>query len=100
MNPTFDGSIQLENDHKRSTDDVAQDLRKNLRTSPVLKYKINSGSSGISGDDNRSVQFVVRGNKSYRELKDVAHIMTASLYSSGKIMGVTSKYEGHRRFYC
>lgn len=94
VNPTFDGSIQLENDHKRSTDDVAQDLRKKFEDITGIEIKINSGSSGISGDDNRSVQFVVRGNKSYRELKDIAHNMTASLYSSGKIMGVTSEIRG------
>ena len=94
VNPTFDGSIQLKEDRKRSTDEITQELRKQFEDITGIETKINSGSSGISGDDNRAVQFVVRGNKSYRELKDIAHNMTASLYMSGKVMAVTSEIRG------
>ena len=94
VNPTFDGSIQLKNDRQRTTDEITQEIRKKLEEITGIEVKINSGSSGISGDDNRAVQFVIRGNKSYRELKDIAHNMTASLYMSGKIMAVTSEIRG------
>ncbi|RZI46129.1 efflux RND transporter permease subunit [Candidatus Finniella inopinata] len=94
VNPTFDGSIQLKPDRKRTTDEITLDLRKQFEDITGIEIKINSGSSGISGDDNRAVQFVLRGNKSYRELKDIAHNMTASLYASQKVMGVTSEIRG------
>ncbi len=94
VNPTFDGSIQLKADRVRSTDEITQELRKKFEEITGVEAKINSGSSGISGDDNRAVQFVVRGNKSYRELKDIAHNMTASLYMSGKVLAVTSEIRG------
>jgi multidrug efflux pump len=94
VNPTFDGSIQLKNDRDRTTDEVTQELRKKFEDISGIEIKINSGSSGISGDDTRAVQFVIRGNKTYRELKDVAHNITAALYMSGKVMGVTSEIRG------
>lgn len=94
VNPTFDGSIQLKNDRGRTTDEVTQEIRKQFEDISGIEIKINSGSSGISGDDNRAVQFVIRGNKSYRELKDMAHNITAALYMSGKVLGVTSEIRG------
>ncbi len=94
INPTFDATLQLKADRKRSTEEIANDLRKKTEDITGVEAKISSGSTGISGDDNRAVQFVVRGNKTYRELKDIAQSMTAHLYASGMVMGVTSEIRG------
>jgi len=94
VNPTFDVSLQLKGDRKRSTEEISNDVRKKCEEITGVEAKISSGSSGISGDDNRAVQFVVRGNKTYRELKDISQNMTAALYSSGIVMGVTSEIHG------
>jgi multidrug efflux pump len=94
INPTFDASIHLKADRKRSTDDIAADIRERMEAITGVDAKINSGSSGISGDDNRAVQFVILGNKTYRELKDIAQNITANLYASGMVMGVNSEIRG------
>jgi multidrug efflux pump len=94
INPTFDASIHLKSDRKRSTDDIATEIREKMEVITGVDAKINSGSSGISGDDNRAVQFVILGNKTYRELKDIAQNITANLYASGMVMGVNSEIRG------
>ncbi|MBY0281815.1 MAG: efflux RND transporter permease subunit [Alphaproteobacteria bacterium] len=94
INPTFDVSLQLKNDRKRSTEEISNDIRKKAEEITGVEAKVSSGSTGISGDDNRAVQFVVRGNKTYRELKDITQNLTANLYASGMILGVTSEIHG------
>ncbi len=94
INPTFDVSLQLKNDRKRSTEEISNEIRKKAEEITGVEAKVSSGSTGISGDDNRAVQFVVRGNKTYRELKDITQNLTSNLYASGMIMGVTSEIHG------
>lgn len=94
INPTFDTSIHLKSDRKRSTDEVADEIRDRMEQITGVDAKINSGSTGISGDDNRAVQFVVLGNKTYRELKDITQNMVSNLYASGMVLGVNSEIRG------
>ncbi|MHA1558450.1 MAG: efflux RND transporter permease subunit [Alphaproteobacteria bacterium] len=94
INPTFDMSIHLTKDRKRSTDDVVQELRSKMSNITGIEARINSSSSSVSGDDNQAVQFVVRGNKTYRELKDIAHNVTAYLYASGMVNAVLTEVRG------
>lgn len=99
INPTYDVNIQLNTGIKRSTEDVANEIRQKLETITGVEANVKSGGGGMSGDDARSVQFVVRGNKSYRELKDIAHLMSAYLYMSGKVSGVRSEIRGDTQDY-
>lgn len=93
LNPTYDISVQLKANPARPTEVVMEDLRKRLQDITGVDARLKSGSGGMSGDSN-IVQFVIRANKTYRELKDISQYMTSYLYMSGKVSSVTSDIRG------
>lgn len=82
-NPTFKGYITLKERSKRSSDEVAKEIAertKNLTGIEILT--IRAGTSGGSNADTE-VSFVVRGDKSHKELRDLAHNVGIEFKSTG-----------------
>jgi multidrug efflux pump len=70
-NPTFKGYIELKKDRKRSSEAVAEEVRiKFDEVTGVEVLKMQAGYGG-SGGDSSTVSFVVRGNKSHKELREL-----------------------------
>jgi multidrug efflux pump len=85
-NPSFDISVTLKKDRKMSTDEIGGEIKKFLHTLTGLEAKIRSTGE----EESRVVQFVVRGNKSHRELSEiVTHLVSLKLYAT-QIMGPIS----------
>ena len=93
-NPTFEGIIMLKDKREKSTDDVMQEIQNKANEVAGVDIRFTSGHGG-GGDDSRVVSFVVRGNKSHRELREVSTNLIREIYSSGIVQGVrsTSKNE-------
>lgn len=91
-NPTYDVSIQLNEDRSRTTEEIEKELSKRLKGIPGIEVKIDAGGSG--GDRSNMVEFVVQGNKSYREIKELSRVMTLALYSTDFVEGVLSSVHG------
>lgn len=88
-NPTYDVSMQLHENRKRTTKEVEQYLKAALAKVTGLEVKIDTGGGG-TGDSSNMVQFVVQTNKSYGELKAISSAMTQAVYASGITDGVLS----------
>lgn len=93
-NPTFEGSIQLKPmpQRKRSTEEVAAELRGYLSDITGVETRIDTGSSG--GDSGRMVDFVIRANKTIRELQDMTSNLLGELHGSGNFQAVFSDLRG------
>ncbi len=70
--------------HKRTTDEIIADLRKKFEVVTGLDLKIRTGGTS----ETNSVEFVIRGNKTQNELKDLTSLMVQALYQSGIVQGV------------
>lgn len=88
-NPTYDISIQLNEDRTRPTSYIEDDLRTRLREITGIESKIDAGSSG-GAERSNMVEFVVQTNKTYGELKGIAESMTRALYASDFVEAVFS----------
>ncbi len=88
-NPTFDISIRLRADRKRSTDDVVEQIQEIMNDITGIQGKVNS-STTTSGDNDNIIQFVIRANKTYRELRDIVENVSIDLYASSAIANVHS----------
>jgi multidrug efflux pump len=77
-NPTYDVFIQLADDRKRSTEEVEKALKTQLAGISGIEVKIETGS--VSGEKSNVVEFVVQGNKTYREVRELAENVTRRLY--------------------
>lgn len=93
-NPTFEGSIQLKSmtERNRSTEDVASELRGHISDITGVDTRIDTGASG--GDSGRSVDFVIRANKTMRELQDMTSNLLGELHNSGLFQAVFSDLRG------
>ncbi len=92
-NPTFEGTIQLKSkpERQRSTEEIATELRGYLTEITGIEVKIDTGvSEGSSG----RVDFVVRANKSIRELQDMSTNLWGELQNSGNFQAVFSDSRG------
>ena len=97
-NPTVDVMIELTEQkssilrslfsfvlkHEKTTDEIIDELRKKFETVTGLDPRIRSGNS----NDANVVEFVIRGNKSQAELKDLVHNVVQGLYQSGMVQSV------------
>lgn len=92
-NPTFKGSIQLKEDRERSTEHVAEFIRKQITSITGIEAKIDTGSSS-SDSGTSKVEFVVRGNKTYSELKSMVVNIVYDLNMSGKVQMVHTEIRG------
>lgn len=87
--PTFDISVQLAKG-SRPTDTIVELIREKIyKNITGVEANVKAGGSS-GGEDSRSVQFVVRGNKTYRELREVSMIVNHMLRNSHKIQDVRS----------
>ncbi len=93
-NPTFDTLIQLKEDKGRTTEEIVNELKPKLDEITGIEARIESASAGISGEKSRSVEFVIQGNKTYREIKEIAQRMSLFMHSSGIVDGMHSEIRG------
>jgi multidrug efflux pump len=91
-NPTYDVSIQLIENRARSTEEIEKLLSKELKNIPGIEAKIDTSGSG--GDRSNMVEFVVQGNKSYREVRELSRAVTLALYGTGFVEAVLSNVHG------
>lgn len=89
-NPTFDGVILLKDNRKRSTDEVMAEIKEKYNSVAGIDVRFASGMGGGGDDGSRTVNFVVRGNKSHRELREIASNLVHELYATGFVQGIRS----------
>lgn len=87
-NPTYDVSIQLKEDRDRSTAEIEAELRRKLAKITGISTKFEGG--GGSTDRSDLVEFVVGGNKTHREIKELSRLITNRLYGENNIAAVMS----------
>jgi len=87
-NPTYDVSIQLKEDRSRSTAEVEAELKEKLAKITGISVKFEG--SGGSSDRSDLVEFVIGGNKTHRELKELSRLITNKLYGERDIAAVLS----------
>jgi multidrug efflux pump len=89
-NPTFTGMITLRADKSRSSDDVAAEIASRLHNITGVDFqRIQAGIGGTAGSS-PEVQFVVRGNKTHKELRELARAVGLELKASGLATQVLS----------
>lgn len=89
-NPTFDGMIILKERCGKTTEQVINDLEERIKDASS-GIDIRFSAARGSGDDNaKIVYFVVRGNKSHRELREITGNLIRSIYASGIAKGMRS----------
>lgn len=98
-NPTFDGYIQLKPKDKRvrNTEEVAREIRDALEQITGIQVRIDTGSSSAGssgGGGSQIVDFVVRANKSFRELQDMYRNIYFMMLDSGMFNNVLSDIQG------
>lgn len=93
ISPTFDISVQCAAG-SRPTDEIVEQMRNQIySTITGVEANVKAGSSSGS-DDSRSVQFVIRGNKTYRELREISMLVNHMLRNSHKVFDVRSDIRG------
>lgn len=93
-NPSFDGFVILKERCGRTTEQVISELEEKVKNVSGIDIRFSAGRG--SGEDNaKIVSFVVRGNKSHRELRDITGNFIQSIYATGIAKGMrsTSKNE-------
>ncbi|GHS91157.1 membrane protein [Alphaproteobacteria bacterium] len=98
-NPTFKSVITLKSNRKRSSDAVVEEIRDKIRDITGIEFQgISTGSGGTSGAD-AEVDFVVRGNKSHKELRDLARAVGLEFRSSGMTKQILSAIQNDTEDY-
>ena len=99
-NPTVDVGIELTEHkssilrslisfvfpHEKTTENIIAELRKKFEKITGVEPRIRSGNS----NDANTVEFVIRGNKSQTELRDLTNNMVQDLYRSGIVSQIRS----------
>jgi multidrug efflux pump len=88
-NPSFEGVAILKNDSKRTTDEVLAEIERKGQQVSGIDVRFSSGRGG-SDDSSKVVTFVVRGNKSHRELRELTGSLSTEIYASGIVQGIRS----------
>jgi multidrug efflux pump len=98
-NPQFTGTLTLKANKGRSSDDVATEVDARLRNITGIDFqKIQAGISGAAGAAS-AVEFVVRGNKSHKELRELARTVGLQLRASGLVKTVLSELQNDTEDY-
>ncbi|MDR3285565.1 MAG: efflux RND transporter permease subunit [Holosporales bacterium] len=98
-NPTFTGIITLKADKERSSEEIANEISKRFRSITGIDFqRIQAGFGGASGGGSE-VQFVVRGNKSHKELRELARTVGLELKASGFVTQVLSEMQNDTEDY-
>lgn len=88
-NPTFEGVAIIKDKCGKSTEEIMQEVAKKADEVSGIDVRFSSGRGG--GDDSsRLVTFVVRGNKSHRELREISNNLISEIYASGITQGIRS----------
>ncbi|MDR2667380.1 MAG: efflux RND transporter permease subunit [Holosporales bacterium] len=88
-NPSFEGVAIMRNNCTKPTEEIMSHVSKKCDEISGTDVRFSSGRGG--GDDSsRMVSFVVRGNKSHRELREISNNLVTELYASGIVRGVRS----------
>lgn len=86
-NPSFEGTVILKDNCGRPTEDVMREIEEKCNEVSGIDVRFSAGRGG--GDDgSRAVYFVVRGNKSHRELREISSNLISEIYASGITSGV------------
>jgi multidrug efflux pump len=88
-NPAFEGVAILREEDGRATEEVLEQVRKESEEISGIDVRFSSGRGGMD-DSSKVVMFVVRGNKSHRELREITGSLSAELYASGIVSAVRS----------
>jgi multidrug efflux pump len=98
-NPSFKCHITLKKDKARSSDAIAAEIKDKVQDITGLDFQnIRAGHSGASGAD-ATVQFVVRGNKSHKELRDLAHAVGYEFRTSKMVGSVLTETQNDTEDY-
>jgi multidrug efflux pump len=91
-NPTFDGVFILKDNKKRTTDEIMEEIKQKYSAVAGVDARFISGTGGGGGDgdSSRSATFVVRGNKSQRELSEIAANLVKEIFAANFVLGVRS----------
>ncbi|MBR1943955.1 MAG: efflux RND transporter permease subunit [Alphaproteobacteria bacterium] len=88
-NPTFDGVVILKERCGKTTEQVIKEIEEKAKNVSGIDIRFSAGRG--SGEDNsKIVYFVVRGNKSHRELRDITSNLISAIYASGIVRGMRS----------
>jgi multidrug efflux pump len=88
-NPSFDGVAILKNRSGKKTEDVMKEIASKSEEVSGIDVKFSSGRGG-NDDSSKVVSFVVRGNKSHRELREISSNLSSEIYASGIVQGIRS----------
>jgi multidrug efflux pump len=93
-NPSFDGIAILKNDCNRPTEEVLAEIEQKSNQVSGIDVKFSSGRGG-SDDSSKVVTFVIRANKSFKEIRDWTANFISELYGTGTVQGIrtTAKSE-------
>ena len=88
-NPTFEGVAIIKDRSGRSTEEIMKQCERESDEVSGIAVRYTSGRGG--GDDSsRYVSFVVRGNKSHRELREISENLMNEILASGIAQSVRS----------
>lgn len=88
-NPTFEGVAIIKDRSGRTTEEIMKEVAAKSDEVSGVDVKFTSGRGG-DDDSSRYVSFVVRGNKSHRELREISDNFIAEIYASGIAQGIRS----------
>ncbi|MDR0552666.1 MAG: efflux RND transporter permease subunit [Holosporales bacterium] len=88
-NPSFDGVALLKDDRKRSTDEVMAEVKEKYNAVAGIDARFDSGHDD-SDDSSRVVTFVLRGNKSHKELRAILQNLINDLRDTGIVQSMWS----------
>ncbi|MDR0942146.1 MAG: efflux RND transporter permease subunit, partial [Holosporales bacterium] len=86
-NPTFDGVGVIRDKCGKSTEEVMEKIAKKCEEISGIDVRFSSGRGG-EDDSSKTVFFVVRGDKSHRELREIASNLANELYASGIVQSI------------
>ncbi len=88
-NPSFEGVAIVKDKCGKTTEEIMKEVTQKSNEVSGIDVRFSSGRGG--GDDSsRLVTFVVRGNKSHRELREISNNLISEIYASGIAQGVRS----------
>lgn len=88
-NPSFEGVAIVKDKCGKTTEEIMREVSQKSSEVSGIDVRFSSGRGG--GDDSsRLVTFVVRGNKSHRELREISNNLISEIYASGIVQGVRS----------
>ncbi|MDR1390831.1 MAG: efflux RND transporter permease subunit [Holosporales bacterium] len=88
-NPSFEGVVTIKEKCGKTTEEIMKEITEKSNEVSGIDLRFSAGRGG--GDDSsKYVIFVVRGNKSHKELREISGSLISAIYSSGIVTGVRS----------